>query len=658
MNEDVKAATRKVRADFHQVVIGCAATVAGIHVLDAAGFLSRSPNNTVRCLCTLAYFAALILFCATMLKPRSRYVRKTYEWRFEDCPLPIEDSWKQYLHSTEQAVGPLAYVVMAFAGATGLRVAAAWFSALGGCHGLLMAMWYVSLLMLLAYPYLWGVRMQDTLQRRRLLQEQLVTSHFKPRAISELSSPVIASTSLPVVINGPSSFRAGQMDWDWEDFTKSCVVLGQPGTGKTVCVLNALLDGLMGSSSRAGQPCGALILDPKGDFRQKITYLCQKYNRASDLLTIDPNNPEQSIRWNPFDSAEDELELAERFAGVMETLGMKANDTSYWRDSAKNFICNAIALIRATNPPGEPPSIPDIARMASSFENIADRVERLDLDNEACDLPLRYFGEEWMQLAPETRTSVQSHISNMLNPFLTRKYARMFSGPSTMRVAEMLDQGKILYVDMPLAEQPAMARMVGTFLKLEYFREVLRRLDKKRPSLFLCDEFQSFFTYGQGKGDSDFFDKSRQSYHANLIATQNVSGLIKQCEKEEHAETLLGLCQVKIFLRNTDHRTNEYASKLFGEVIDYVGAAGGMVGGQGGYKGMLRQGGANRQAGGQWGRKVRPERFTELAIPARTAGFDYCESIIHLAARPLMEDRPVKRQWKVYPLVSNTGAPC
>lgn len=491
----------------------------------------------------------------------------------------------------------------------------------------------------------------EVFQRRRQLLEQIsLTTWFRPRTIHELYLKRPRIHREPTVkVTGDLSFRAGGSAWTWEDFTKNGIVFGQSGSGKTVCVLNALLDGLLSSAqSREERPAG-LILDPKGDFRGKLQRLCARLGREEDLMILSPQAAHRSIRWNPFDSTDDELELAARFAATLEALGMKNDDSSYWVDSAKKFIRHAIALIRLTNPRGMPPSFLQIAELSVSFENLAARTSRLDISRADCDGCLSYFANEWADLADETRTSVQSYLTNMLDPFQMEPYASLFSGRSTMRLAEMIDSGKILYVDMPIADKELMARTVGTFIKLEYFREVLRRPDKRRPSFFLCDEFQSFFTTAQGKGDADFFERSRQSLHANLIATQNLPALLKASPKKETVQNLLGNCAVKLFLRNTDQETNDYASKLFGQQLVAMTGGGAASSGQGlGNQFSVFSGAMTSSENEQYDSIVRGERFSELAIPARGSSIDYCEVIAHHAARPEMERGSRKQRWRLH----------
>ena len=91
--------------------------------------------------------------------------------------------------------------------------------------------------------------------------------------------------------------------------------------------------------------------------------------------------------------------------------------------------------------------------------------------------------EEWVELASETRTTIQSYITNMIDPFLMKPYNTVFSGCSTMKISEMIADGKILYVYMPIADKEAMSKVICTFVKLEYFREVLKNPHKTRPSI-------------------------------------------------------------------------------------------------------------------------------------------------------------------------------
>lgn len=655
MAAPAKQAVLTAQKDLLRTITGCVIAIVVIHILPK----SRVPHDSMRLIYTVAYFAAWGLLCVQMIWPRERYMELLYAWRFEDAPAPMERAWQRYLYSLNQMMRVLFGLTLLFLASTGLSLLSRWIPSFQALSIFYKPGWWLSMVGIVLLPFAGGFLFHELAQRYRSLNEEVsLSQNFKPRRTAELRGPESEEQAHDFRLGDKFTFRAGGVDWQWDDFYKNGIVFGQSGSGKTICVLNALVDGLLGSAAKAGVMPSGLILDPKGDFAGKIQSLCHTYRWKNNLMIIDPGDLAASMRWNPLDTPDDELELAGRFAAVLEATGMKSSDTSFWVDSAKKFFRHSVALIRLTNPPGQPPSFAQIQELATSFAAIVARTDRLDARDPRCNLCLNYFANEWIDLACETRSSIQAYVTNMLDPFLMEPYATMFSGRSTCRVSDMVDSGKILYVNMPVADKEVMARMVGTFVKLEYFREVLKRPDKKRPSFFLCDEFQVFFTTNQDKGDCDFFERSRQSNHANIIATQNLPALLRQSPKREPVTNLLGNCAVKIFLRNTDQETNEYGSQLFGQQLL------GMAGAQGApTKGRLSSFGQSMGSHDGWEMKLRPERFTTLAIPARTQAAGYCESIVHLGARPEVEKSPRTRKWPVHPIqtgssVNERPGPC
>jgi len=622
----------QAKTNFYNPLVYSLGTIAIIHLLPK----SQAAFSSMRLLCTIAYFGAVLFFLYTLTKPRADFLYQLYELRFKNSPNSMKVSYKVYLESLNRMVLTFAIISMIFIAATGLFILTQWMSSLIPFQTLIKRLFWLSGIVFFASPYLFFERILETIHLRRALKRTLITSGHKPVDINKIESEfneVNIQKSMKII--GKYNFIAGQMKWSWNDFFKNCVIFGQTGSGKTICVLNTLLDSLLGSASGIPEKCSGLILDPKGDFKNKIHLLCRKYGRDRDLLIIDPLNLNVSIRWNPFDSDDDELELADRFAAVLDGMGMKNSDSSFWIDSAKKFIRHSISLLRLTKNNQAPPDFIDIYYLASSLEKLSERVDQLDVFNDECDQCLRYFVNEWATLSDNVRSSIQTNLTNMIDPFLMKPYQYLFSGHSSITMSDAIDKGKIIYVNMPIADKESMAKMVGTFIKLEYFRQVLKRPDKKRNSFFFCDEFQSFLTTTKGKGDSDFFERSRQSRHANIVSTQNIHGFLKQTDQQlSPVNNLLSNCAVKIFLRNSDADTNEYAAKLFGEEkIANIG-----VNDEGGFKEMY-----------EYDYIVRPEEFQGLKTPSYESGIDNCETIVHLSSRPDIPSK-TKLQWKVHPI--------
>ncbi len=630
---------KKLRQGFPQQSIVCLAIMAAIHVLPK----SHDPRDSFRLIFTVAYFGAALMLLWLINKPRATYMRRTYELQYAEGGPAMGQVWRSYLVALNRLCSMVSYVLLAFVGANAINILSKWMSAFALLDPVATLAWWGSLAGILTFPW-WGRSyLSDAMQKRRMLQEAVETGDFQPKNLATLEAEEGMPDRPAVEVVGDHEFTAGRFNWGWKDFYKSCVIFGMPGTGKTVCVLNALLDGLLQSTKSPNLPCAGLILDPKGDFKSKINIVCRKSGREKDIVIINPYSASETIRWNPLDSEDDELEVASRFAAALEALGMKSGGgDSFWIDSAKKFIRHAISLLRITNPQGQPPTFAQIGELASSMKRLSERADMVADEDPRGDLCLAFFADEWVMLADQTRSSIQAYITNMIDPFLMEPYATLFSGRSTLRIAEMIDQGKILYVYMPIADKEAMSKVICTFVKLEYYREVLKRPDKKRSSFFLCDEFQAYFTPMPGKGDADFFERSRQSNHANIVATQNYPALTKVAgDRDAVVSNLLGNAAIKIFLRNTDEKTNEYASKLFGQALVLMGSSNTS---QGSGKGIGAHVGAS--ASRQYDAKVRQEEFVLLAVPAQDV--NYAETIVHLASRATVTKELLR--WRVHPL--------
>lgn len=620
----------------------CIATMVTIH------WLPKYVPDFIRLCYTVTYFGAALFLQYQLTRPLKQYLQTLYAWRFEDAPDPMDRAWRSMLFSVSQMVSIPAVLLGTFLLSVGMITLTLWFPDLRILSPIVNLLWWLSLIGLALFPFTGSFLFNEFAQKyRALLHETELSKSFHPREIIDLQSEETDDAPTKLAILDGLQFRAGGFDWHWNDFVQNCIVFGQIGSGKTSCVLNSILDGLFGSAAKSGEQAGGLILDPKGTFFADVQTLCRRYGRVDDLLVIAPNSSD-SIHWNPFDSVDDEYELASRFAAVSKSLGQKDANSSFWITKSTMFIQYALELIRLTNPPDEPPSLGQINELASGFAALAERSERIDATDSRSHDCLNFFATEWATMAPETRSSVQAHLTGMLFPFLKEPYASKFSGQSTMRISEMIDSGKILYLHMPTADRETMARTIGIFLKLEYYREILKRPRKTRPSFFFCDEFQKFFTAGskedkdQEKSDADTFRLSRESFHANIVATQNLGALGDQ----EIAKAFLANCLTSIFLRNPDDDTNTFASRLFSQELMGMSSSSQGVG-----NGRLRpMGGQQVSSNDQLYDRCPPHRFRELAVCGRNQPVPHAESIVFLGGRGEQPIPVRKLKWKRHPL--------
>src|SRR4029079_7594199 len=138
----------------------------------------------------------------------------------------------------------------------------------------------------------------------------------------------------------------------------------------------------------------------------------------------------------------------------------------------------------------------------------------------------------------------------------------------------VLDAGKVLALNFPVAGHSGLARIMGVMLKLDFQRAVLQRIprmsaDPKRPwrdLLFVCDEYPAFATVGETDptGDERTFALSRQARLIPIVATQSISSLRSVLPGDESWRTLLQCFRNKVFLATSDEFPARNAADLCG----------------------------------------------------------------------------------------------
>ena len=141
---------------------------------------------------------------------------------------------------------------------------------------------------------------------------------------------------------------------------------------------------------------------------------------------------------------------------------------------------------------------------------------------------------------------------------------------------ELIEQGKVLALNMPAGINPALARAVGVMLKNAWLQALLMRPAKMkqtpgryfRPAVFICDEYQAFASVGEDdpSGDEKSFALTRQCRCIPIVATQSISSLRAVLGSSEAWRSLLQALRTRIFLSLSDDASAKIASELCGQV--------------------------------------------------------------------------------------------
>ena len=214
----------------------------------------------------------------------------------------------------------------------------------------------------------------------------------------------------------------------------------------------------------------------------------------------------------------------------------------------------------------------------------------------------RWYVHDWNTLDHKTRSSIVEGVSVFLSRFDLPSVARVFcppppapaDGPGALGAAlappltagaltqalppldQLIDDGKVLALNMPAGTNPALARAIRVMLKNAWLQSLLLRPAKMqtspgryvRPAVFLCDEYQAFASVGEDdpRGDEKAFALTRQCRVIPIVATQSISSLRSVLGSSEAWRTLLQPLRTRIFLSLSDDASAEHASTLCGHV--------------------------------------------------------------------------------------------
>ena len=215
----------------------------------------------------------------------------------------------------------------------------------------------------------------------------------------------------------------------------------------------------------------------------------------------------------------------------------------------------------------------------------------------------RWYRHDWTALDAKLRTSIVEGISVFLSLFDQPAVASVFcppppkDDPAPARtddeevtdvepmpglrrrlppLADLIEGGKVLALNMPAGANPALARAIGVFLKNAWMQALLRRPAEAarrpdrymRPAVFICDEYQAFATVGQDdpSGDEKAFALTRQCRCIPIVATQSISSLRSVLPSGEAWRTLVQTLRTRIFLSLSDDASAKIASDMCGDV--------------------------------------------------------------------------------------------
>ena len=153
-----------------------------------------------------------------------------------------------------------------------------------------------------------------------------------------------------------------------------------------------------------------------------------------------------------------------------------------------------------------------------------------------------FFEKEFHSLDSRTSAILKSEITRITNIFVSDyNISQTFCAPldelNFKGFSSMLNCGKIVILNMNIAEYKNLSKLISAYLKLDFQSEVMYNLSKNKakPCAFICDEYAEYVT----KTDADFFSLSREAKCINIVSTQSYSSLKNTLKDEKDIDLII-----------------------------------------------------------------------------------------------------------------------
>lgn len=362
---------------------------------------------------------------------------------------------------------------------------------------------------------------------------------------------------------------------DEKGLYQNIIVTGTIGSGKTSSAMYPFTKQLIEyEASSKKEKLAMLILDVKGNYYEKVAEFSKKFGREEDLIKIDLSS---NIKYNPLDKPNlKPIVLANRLKTIL-LLFNENNSESYWLDKAEQVLTECIKFCRLYN--NGYVNFIEIHKLIMFEDYYKNKVEsvrnnflrnKLSASDEyellSC---MNFFQKEFFSLDSRTLSILKSEISRITNIFVSDYDVSKAFCPQKEEINfkgfdDVLENGKIVVLNMNIAEYKNLSKIIATYLKLDFQTTVMNKLNTQNPirkSCFISDEYHEYVTLT----DADFFAQSREAKCINIVATQSYSSILNTIKNEVSVKVIIQNLVNKIWFRTDDVFTIEEAQKIIGK---------------------------------------------------------------------------------------------
>jgi type IV secretory pathway TraG/TraD family ATPase VirD4 len=393
-------------------------------------------------------------------------------------------------------------------------------------------------------------------------------------------------------------------------FTESVLAIGGIGTGKTTLVRTIdramLRDGF-----------GGLVLCVKGSQVREFESVCAAEGREGDLIVLGPNCGSVI---NPLAGETNSAEAAALFGELAEVLSERIREggenDAFWRAQLGIILRNLFTLCRVAygrhdlllaaelfdgraNTLGE---LADPAWLHASPMASAISLARKQADDTDARLAAEYFTRSYPTHGDRLQGSLAATVASVFDHMRRSPLRGLFTGSSTFAMDDLLCNGKICIVGLPVLESVD-GRIANALMQFCFCRAATRR-SRPNYSFLISDECQETISRELMRKLAVL----REFKVAAVMLTQNLAVLDERIG-ETAREGFCGLLGLKIFGPQGHAGTRQWAAETIGKrKVPVTTTSSGRSSGE---RGGKTSGTSTHE---HWDYRVPPSRFAELRV--------------------------------------------
>ncbi len=337
---------------------------------------------------------------------------------------------------------------------------------------------------------------------------------------------------------------------------QNILITGGIGSGKTSCAISSILRELISCY------VFGLVIDIKGNYIDTVRKIAKVFNLSDKVVEI---SLESKYKYNPLASDISNFELASRLKEVLTILSNKNVSDSYWLDKAEGYIRDFITIMRGYT---DNINFHELHMLVVNKEYLYEKLDVLKTkilnnnfnDKELFDInsAILNIKNEYLKLDERTIGIIKSEITRITNIFVSNSNIYNQFCLSNKKID--FEQDKIYVLSLDIGKNKQLAKIISTYLKLEFQSQILSRKNIKKPIFFICDEYQEI----ANEQDANFFALSREYECINVVSMQSFTSLLNATNSESATKVIIQNLVNKICFRNDDIYT-------VSEIIKYIG---------------------------------------------------------------------------------------